>query len=90
MLLGHPWVFANEVEAPLPPATGDEIPPSTTEVRGEPPTRGPSLLAPDARKYDPNEETMIGRDADVARARAALAAKRPVPAADNDEEPTGL
>ncbi len=37
---------------------------------------GPALLAPEARNYDPNEETMVGKDADLARAREAIAARR--------------
>ena len=40
------------------------------------PTRGPALLAPEARNYDPNEETMVGRDADIARAQISAAARR--------------
>ncbi len=80
--------------AALDPASLDEpVPPSTTQVmpgKSEPPARGPALLVPEARKYDPNEETMVGSDADLARARAALAAKRSGETADDDEEPTGL
>ncbi len=38
--------------------------------------KGPALLAPDARTYDPNEETMVGKEADLARARDAIAARR--------------
>ena len=73
----------------------DEPPPaSTTQVMpgtSEPPGRGPALLAPEARKYDPNEETMVGSDADMARARAAAAAKRSGSApGEDEEEPTGL
>jgi tetratricopeptide (TPR) repeat protein len=82
-----------------PPAAFDEarldepVPASTTQVmpgKSEPPARGPALLVPEARKYDPNEETMVGSDADIARARAALTAKRSGETADDDEEPTGL
>jgi tetratricopeptide (TPR) repeat protein len=40
------------------------------------PARGPALLAPEARRYDPNEETMVGRDADIEKARLAAATKR--------------
>jgi tetratricopeptide (TPR) repeat protein len=87
------------VEVPVPQALPDMAAPplpSATEVKGpsEPPTRGPSLLAPEARKYDPNEETMIGGDADVARSRAAAAAARRsasgTPSGEGEEEPTGL
>ncbi|MGD0529894.1 MAG: hypothetical protein ABSE49_32460, partial [Polyangiaceae bacterium] len=72
----------------------EAVPASTTQVipgAPEPPGRGPALLAPDARKYDPNEETMVGSDAAIARARAALTAKRSESSpGDDDEEPTGL
>jgi tetratricopeptide (TPR) repeat protein len=76
----------------------EALPPSTTQVMqgSEPPARGPALLVPDARKYDPNEETMVGSDADIARARAAASAKRgssshpPSADQDDEEEPTGL
>jgi tetratricopeptide (TPR) repeat protein len=78
-----------------PPRLAAPQPPPTTEVKrpSEPPARGPALLAPEARKYDPNEETMIGSDADIARARAAAVAKRAAPGAppgEDDEEATGL
>lgn len=82
---------------PLPAeAEAEPPPPSTTEVKGPseppPPARGPALLVPEARKYDPNEETMIGSDRDVARARAAAAAKRTASGAPpgEDEEATAL
>jgi tetratricopeptide (TPR) repeat protein len=72
-----------------PPPASEPPPSSATEVMShpEPLTRGPALLAPEARRYDPNEETMVGRAAEMARARAALAARR---AAGEDEESTGL
>ncbi|HEX3346114.1 MAG TPA: hypothetical protein VHS09_16135, partial [Polyangiaceae bacterium] len=82
--------------APLDGAAAEEpVPASTTQVmpaKSEPPAKGPALLVPEARKYDPNEETMVGSDADIARARASLAAKRVGPGGedDDDEEPTGL
>jgi tetratricopeptide (TPR) repeat protein len=49
------------------------------EAPGQP--TGPALLAPEARNYDPNEETMVGKDADLARAREAIAARRATTAA---------
>jgi len=72
--------------APVPEARADGEPapaPPEPDVAGgseSPVASGPALLAPEARKYDPNEETMIGRDADVARARRLLAARREVSA----------
>ncbi|HEY1694273.1 MAG TPA: tetratricopeptide repeat protein [Polyangiaceae bacterium] len=77
----------------LPPSTTQQMPPM--KPASEPPARGPALLAPEARNYDPNEETMVGGDADIARARAAVAARRlasqpPGRGVDDDEEPTGL
>ena len=75
-------------------APEEPVPASTTQVMpspSEPPARGPALLVPEARKYDPNEETMVGSDADIARARATVAAKRSESAPDDDDdEPTGL
>lgn len=60
-LLSHP---------PPPPAP----PPSEESPEEEPPAA--SILAPEARRYDPNEETMVGSDADIRKARLKLRAKR--------------
>ncbi len=51
-------------------------PPSEAPPEEQPSGRAPSLLAPDDRRYDPNEETMVGKDADVERVRHAAAALR--------------
>lgn len=67
-LLAHP--------PPSSSGLGPDVPVALPAAGQPPPDRGPALLAPDARQYDPNEETMVGRDADLARAREAIAAKR--------------
>ena len=70
-------------EAPADEAT-EQAPPPFDDV-----ARGPSLLVPEARKYDPNEETMVGVDSDLARVRASVAAKRSGPP-DVVDDATGL
>jgi tetratricopeptide (TPR) repeat protein len=76
------------------PSPGQPEPPEEPAAASDAPGRpaGPALLAPEARNYDPNEETMVGKDADLARAREAIAARRsataPVPTRTwSDERP---
>jgi cellulose synthase operon protein C len=66
-------------EAPQAPAT------EATEVPIEPPEGSPALLAPDERDYDPNDDTMAGSNADVARVIAEIAAQRAEPPPDEEE-----
>ena len=81
-LLAEPPPSSGSDEAAAPRGASEPSPASAgpTRPQNEPGAKGPSLLAPEARTYDPNEETMVGRDADLVRAREALAARRSTPA----------
>jgi cellulose synthase operon protein C len=58
-------------DPPRAPTTSME-----TERPFEPLEESPALLTPEERDYDPDDETMVGSDADVARVIAELAEKR--------------
>jgi tetratricopeptide (TPR) repeat protein len=63
----------------LEETTSEDPPPSSssTQVMERPsalPAQSPALLVPEARDYDPNEETMVASAAAAARASAAVAA----------------
>jgi len=68
---------------PAPAAAPIWTPPPPPPPREETPSA--SILAPDARRYDPNEETMVGSDADIRKARLRLRAKRGDASADAGE-----
>lgn len=61
---------------PPPPMAPDPSPPGAADAAELALAGGPALLAPEARKYDPNEETMVGAAADLARVHAAVVARR--------------
>jgi tetratricopeptide (TPR) repeat protein len=60
-------------------ATAD-VTPSSSPLLG-----GPSLIAPEARNYDPNEQTFPRDEGPRARAGVVLPSQRPPPALDDDQ-----